>query len=778
MKRAALFVGINDYNNDKELTSLKCARKDADTLYCLFLKEYTHGMVDYLHDVNSDEIIKSIEKTMESLTEGDLFFFYFSGHGIEERNNHLLLTSGARRLGDEWHHALSVNKLKYLTQKTGVQTVFVIDSCRESVYKGARSAGVAELSRGMTMKRVVEEKSADAAMLPPVILCSCASGERAFEIEETGHGIFTLALKECLESGKFFTLDEIANDVTERLKSFISKHNFSGHQTPELHKSPGVNPVLWGAVADTPSDKQAKKQNQNQNQNTFLAGEALEKYFLLREQVQDLTANNEPEFQKRFAEIDETFSLGNQQGAYNDLQKLQDDLNLLQLAASYKERLKKIEASYPADLMKAQPQKAKDYKIKQLTADNLFNTKRFSDALKKLDELEAIQQSVLAQEAKRVEEEKRAAEAKRVEEEKRVAEAKRLEEEKRVAEAKRLEEEKRAAEEAKRIEAEKMALNTKYNSLYKNARSLLDNGGFPWIKEFELRLQTCEYMFKTGSKQEGVDSLTQLFKWHKLRLDFAETEEKHVSETQKTANAKRAAELKQFDNEIKEIEKKWQKKEQTKQPEAEKKLSWGQRIWGFFADYLLSFFILFLCAVSVLDAIKNDGITSDCVGYTTVLLLYLILLLCRKYWYFVLCNLFMGVLCLSLFNSGWWWFACVPAAFIVFCVLCSDDVSEKNKKCKFVYIYLGLFQAMPLWCAFDSVPLMICGLYCSLFFPLIYTYPKFISLLTAVTCGILAFTWSAWWWIGVALFLFILLCVWGDESEKKEKNKNTETLKQ
>ena len=76
MKRAALFVGINDYN--KPLASLKCARKDADTLYGLFLKEYAHGMVDYLHDVNSDEIIKSIEKTMESLTEGDLFFFYFS----------------------------------------------------------------------------------------------------------------------------------------------------------------------------------------------------------------------------------------------------------------------------------------------------------------------------------------------------------------------------------------------------------------------------------------------------------------------------------------------------------------------------------------------------------------------------------------------------------------------------------------------------------------------------------------------------------------------------
>ena len=633
MKRAALFVGINDYI--KPLASLTCARRDADTLYGLFLKEYTHGMVDYLHDVNSDEIIKSIEKTMESLTEGDLFFFYFSGHGIEERNNHLLLTSGARQLGDEWHHALSVNKLKYLTQKPGVQTVFVIDSCRESVYHGARSAGVAEQSRGATMKKLVEKEASNAVMLPPVILCSCAGGERAFEIENEGHGIFTLALKECLESKAFFTLDEIAQNVTERLKSFISKHNFSGHQTPELHKSPGVNPVLWGNP----------------------------------------------------------------------------------------------------------------------------DTEKVS-----------------------------------------------------------------AAENAK--------LDKEYGKLYGRAEVLSENGRFSWQEEFRQRLESCERIYETGLTQDAIDALNDLFDWHKKQkslkakqenehpaevkhetesvsftksLRFTEAvssaesvcvtginhsagtkkaaEAAHVAEAQKTANAERVAELKQFDNEIKEIEKKWQKKEQTKQPEikqpeAEKKLSWGQRIWGFFADYLLSFFFLFLSVGSVMAAIKKDGITADDVGYTLFLLLYLILLLCRKYWYFVLCNLFMGVLCLSLFLSPWWWFACVPAAFIVFCVLCSDDVSEKNKKCKFVYIYLGGFQAISLLFAFDSGPLMICGLYGTLFFPLIYTYPKFISLLTAVTCGVLAFTWSLLWWIGVALFLFILLGVWGNENEKKEKNKGAETQKQ
>jgi hypothetical protein len=55
---------------------------------------------------------------------------------------------------------------------------------------------------------------------------------------------------------------------------------------------------------------------------------------------------------------------------------------------------------------------------------------------------------------------------------------------------------------------------------------------------------------------------------------------------------------------------------------------------------------------------------------------------------------------------------------------------------------------------------MMGGLLCSsLFFPLIYTYPKFISLLSAVACGVLAVKWTAWWWVGVPIFLIVLLAI-------------------
>ncbi len=563
MKRAALFVGINDYN--KPLASLKCARKDADTLYGLFLREYTHGMVDFLHDVSSGEIIKTIQKRMETLSEGDLFFFYFSGHGVEERNNHLLLTTGTQLLGDEWHDAFSINMLKSLvTKKPGVQTVIVIDSCRESVYHGARSAGVAEQSRGMTMKRVAEEKSADAAMLPPVILCSCAGGERAFEIEETGHGIFTLALKECLESGKFFTLDEIANNVTERLKTFISKHKFSGNQTPELHKSPGINPVLWG------------------NPNA----------------------------------------------------------------------------------------------------------------------------------AKMVE-----------------------------------------SENSKAVSEEERKLDKEYNKLYAKAEVLVENGRFDWKEEFKQRLESCERIYETGLTQDAIDALNDLFSWH-------ETQKRSKTNEIKTENVQDAA-----------VETVSLPEKEVKQPETEKKTSWIKRIIGFFVDYVLTLFLILALSGSL--AVKEPIGSS-----ITVAILYAALLLFRKNWYFLLCNLFMATFCLSLFHSGWWWFACILAALVMFCLCMIDTIPAKTKKCRGLYVYLSFMLALCISASGKSYHMMGVLLCSSLFFPLIYSFPRVVSWLSICLCCILAFYWSAWWLIGVPIFLIVLLAIWGSQDDKvKESDSNVAAQK-
>ena len=407
MKRAALFVGINDYN--KPLSSLKCARPDADTLYALFLPHYTPGMVEYLHDVDDNAIIKSVKNIMGKLEPGDLFFFYFAGHGVEEHGKHLLLSSQAELLGDEWDNALSVNKLKHLTQKNGVQTVIVIDSCRESICCGARTVTAAEPARGVTLKSLVDETSANAAYLPPVIICSCSSGQQSFE--KDGHGIFTLALEECLTANQHFTVDDIVDNVAGRMTALVAKHNLSGKQTPELCKAPLCNPLLWSVdqVTGTTAAPAPEKKVESPKRTTSLDRENLKTYFSLSKQVEENIDDN-TELAQEFENIKSLFENGDQSGAYKTLQALQKKIEHLKLIKSYEEKLQALSASYPADIMEKYPDDVKEYDVDFKVAVSLYQSGNIADALKTLDEMEAIQKRVIAAEAN--------AEAKRKAEEK------------------------------------------------------------------------------------------------------------------------------------------------------------------------------------------------------------------------------------------------------------------------------------------------------------------------------------------------------------------------
>ena len=106
----------------------------------------------------------------------------------------------------------------------------------------------------------------------------------------------------------------------------------------------------------------------------------------------------------------------------------------------YNERFHALAASYPEELMKQYPEEAKKYKIQVNMASALSRTKRIADALKILDEMEAIQNHVTASEnAKR----KAEAEARRKAAE--AEEAKRLAEEEQKRKEREKEEEQRLA---------------------------------------------------------------------------------------------------------------------------------------------------------------------------------------------------------------------------------------------------------------------------------------------------------------------------------------------
>ncbi len=253
MKRAALFVGINNYN--APISALNYARQDASGLYDYFVKspDYTARLVDLMTGdrITVDEIIEKVETMIAQLDAGDLFLFYFSGHGVDDRGSHTLLSSTAREVGQQWLGAISINQLRELTQKPGVQSIFIIDSCRDAVFSGHRGVGIATESAARSVSLAAFKKRAvTGKALPPVILCSCSAGEQAFEVKgldksDPAGGVFTKAFLEVLSEPRSFKIDDVVKALTQKIEKILARYHLTGKQTPELIKPMGCSPYLF-----------------------------------------------------------------------------------------------------------------------------------------------------------------------------------------------------------------------------------------------------------------------------------------------------------------------------------------------------------------------------------------------------------------------------------------------------------------------------------------------------------------------------------------------------
>ncbi len=236
MKRAALFVGVNDYCSP--ITPLAYARRDATTLFNFFLRTGSYQPIEVIAtDATDRKMLDAVKAMMKDLEPGDLFLFYFSGHGVEDRGEHILLGEDAQQYGSYWTGGLSFNLLKEITRKPGVQSVFIIDSCRNDLFTGHRgiSIGSESHARSVTLSALQREPKTE-GFLPPVVLCSCSSGEQAFEVPDLEQGVFSKVLVDYLTTATDFSIEAIANGMVPGIQALLRRHHLNGKQTPELHK--------------------------------------------------------------------------------------------------------------------------------------------------------------------------------------------------------------------------------------------------------------------------------------------------------------------------------------------------------------------------------------------------------------------------------------------------------------------------------------------------------------------------------------------------------------
>jgi len=147
IKRTALCV---NWYRDPGINGLQFAEADATELYAFFKRSAGYDEVRHLMAPEADQVLDCAREMAAGLEAGDLFVFFFAGHGYEFQGRHLLLSRKARvsRL-HFFHQTVPVDLLKEETQQAGVDRVFVLDACRTDLLKDRGGASGLRGAQGL-----------------------------------------------------------------------------------------------------------------------------------------------------------------------------------------------------------------------------------------------------------------------------------------------------------------------------------------------------------------------------------------------------------------------------------------------------------------------------------------------------------------------------------------------------------------------------------------------------------------------------------------------------
>ena len=244
MKRKALFVGVNEYE-DPQIRDLNYSLSDAHALKTLF--ELFGYQTDILENPSKSDVFRTVRNMTCDLSADDFFLFYFAGHGwTTTTGKHLLFCSDDQYedLRYDYNVGIPFDILKKRTETGGYNRAFVLDACRSDFITGTR--GDDTTTRDL---RPIGELVSDApAVSSLAVLRSCSQYEHALEIESRKHGLFTLAMMDVLRASKeagaeLLFGESLCDAVTQKMSVIAHAEGIAAAQTPEFAKV-GIAQVL------------------------------------------------------------------------------------------------------------------------------------------------------------------------------------------------------------------------------------------------------------------------------------------------------------------------------------------------------------------------------------------------------------------------------------------------------------------------------------------------------------------------------------------------------
>ena len=229
----AIAIGVNQYDR---LPSLKYAERDAQEMAAFwrsigfeFVQLFDSQQGDRLRQPTRANVIELLRQIAanRSLTAGDNFWFFFSGHGMldaEGRDYLMPMEASPMSVAETGIRVSYV--VEQLRQCGADNVVLLLDACRDE----GRSTG-AKGAAG------IGEDTANQGRLKGVVsIASCSRYESSYELEAVQHGAFTHALLEAFRSQRgYATVASLDRYLVDRVPQLVGPNR---RQTPHTVVEP------------------------------------------------------------------------------------------------------------------------------------------------------------------------------------------------------------------------------------------------------------------------------------------------------------------------------------------------------------------------------------------------------------------------------------------------------------------------------------------------------------------------------------------------------------
>ncbi|MBW4659551.1 MAG: SUMF1/EgtB/PvdO family nonheme iron enzyme [Drouetiella hepatica Uher 2000/2452] len=234
-KNWAIVIGVNNYES---LPRLKYAKRDAELMRDFLIKQAKFDRVYLFSDDSPDYEGNSTKPTLVNLrrvlrqlfnqpclSQGDNFWFFFSGHGTRYQDQDYLMPIDADP-GDIGHTGIATQYISDRLSRCGADNVvLVLDACRNQ-------GGKALPSMGSSTALLAGQKGI-------ISLFSCSPGQLSYEVDALKQGVFTHVLLQALGNvGRCATVEQLNQYMKSHVPKLLYHHHKHSGQTSYTRVEP------------------------------------------------------------------------------------------------------------------------------------------------------------------------------------------------------------------------------------------------------------------------------------------------------------------------------------------------------------------------------------------------------------------------------------------------------------------------------------------------------------------------------------------------------------